>query len=177
MIYAFDAGTSAYVGNTLSAGTSGAYSLNLPPGHYKLWIQTNTGGYPDQAYGPDGTFANATSIDLTTANATANIILAAAPVTHTLSGTVSAGGSGLPGAVIYAFDAGTSAYVGNTLSAGTSGAYSLNLPPGHYKLWIQTNTGGYPDQAYGPDGTFANATSIDLTTANATANIILAAAP
>lgn len=37
--------------------------------------------------------------------------------------------------------------------------------------------GGYPDQAYGPDGTFANATAIDLTASNKTANVALVAAP
>ena len=100
----------------------------------------------------------------------------AAPSTsHTLSGTVTAG-SGLSGAIVYVFDSGTSAYVANTTTGG-GGAYSISLPAGHYKLWIQTNTGGYPDQAYGPDGTFANATAIDLSTTNQTANVVLVAGP
>jgi hypothetical protein len=46
-VYVVDAGTSAYVANTLAVGTSGAFSLSLDPGHYKPWIQTNTTGYPD----------------------------------------------------------------------------------------------------------------------------------
>ena len=175
IVYVFDAGTDAYVGNATTAG-GGAFNLVLPPGHYKLWIQTNTGDYPDQAYGPDGTFANATDIDLTAGNGTADVVLAAAPITHTLSGTVTAGISGLDGAIVYVFDAGTDAYVGNATTAG-GGAFNLVLPPGHYKLWIQTNTGDYPDQAYGPDGTFANATDIDLTAGNGTADVVLAAAP
>jgi hypothetical protein len=32
---------------------------------------------------------------------------------------------------------------------------------------------GYPDQAYGPDGTFANATIIDLSTTDQTVDIDL----
>ena len=175
IVYVFDAGTSAYAGN-VTTGTGGAFSLTLPSGHYKLWIQTNKAGYPDQAYGPDGTFEHATSIDLTAANQTASVVLLAAPVSHTLSGTVTAAGSGVTGAIVYVFDAGTSAYAGN-VTTGTGGAFSLTLPSGHYKLWIQTNKAGYPDQAYGPDGTFEHATSIDLTAANQTASVVLLAAP
>ncbi len=171
-IYVFDATTAAYVANTLTAA-GGTYSLNLPQGSYKLWIETNEPGYPDQSHGPDGTFANATVINLS-ANRTANVALAAAAVNHTLSGTVTAGGTGLPGARIYVFDATTAAYVANTLTAA-GGTYSLNLPQGSYKLWIETNEPGYPDQSHGPDGTFANATVINLS-ANRTANVALAAA-
>ena len=89
---------------------------------------------------------------------------------------MTAGGSGLAGAVVYVFDAASSAYVTNTLT-GTGGSYSLSLPAGQYKLWIETNAAGYPDQAYGPDGTFANATVITITTADQTANIVLGGAP
>ena len=92
--------------------------------------------------------------------------------THTVSGTVTAGGSGVSGAIVYAFDAASSAYVGNTTTAA-GGSYSLSLPGGSYKLWIQTNTQGYPDQAYGGDGTFANATVVDLTTTDQTADVVL----
>ena len=144
VVYVFDAASSAYVTNTLT-GTGGSYSLSLPAGQYKLWIETNAAGYPDQAYGPDGTFANATVITITTADQTANIVLGGAPPTHTLSGGVTAGGSGLAGAVVYVFDAASSAYVTNTLT-GTGGSYSLSLPAGQYKLWIETNAAGYPDQ-------------------------------
>ena len=170
IVYVFDGTSSAYVGNaTTTAG--GAYSLALPPGTYKLWVQTNTPGYPDQAYGGDRTFAGAEVIDLTAANATADVVLAGG--TFTISGTVTAAGTGVPGAIVYVFDGTSSAYVGNaTTTAG--GAYSLALPPGAYKLWIQTNTPGYPDQAYGGDRTFAGAEVIDLTAANATADVVLA---
>jgi hypothetical protein len=34
---------------------------------------------------------------------------------------------------------------------------------------------GYPDQAYGPDGTFANATVIDLSTTDQTVDIVMMA--
>ncbi len=175
IVYAFDATTSAYIGNT-TTGAGGAYSITLAQGSYKLWIQTNTAGYPDQAYGPDGTFANATVITLSSSNQTINIALVAASTTRTISGNVTAGGPGVSGAIVYAFDATTSAYIGNT-TTGAGGAYSITLAQGSYKLWIQTNTAGYPDQAYGPDGTFANATVITLSSSNQTINIALVASP
>ena len=171
IVYVFKSSDSSYVGNTTTTA-GGAYSLALAPGSYKLWIQTNLTGYPDQAYGPDGTFANATVINLN-ANKTANVVLGGA--TYTLSGTVTAAGSGVPGAIVYVFKSSDSSYVGNTTTTA-GGAYSLALVPGSYKLWIQTNLQGYPDQAYGPDGTFANATVVSLN-ANKTANVVLVHAP
>ena len=72
-MWAFDAGTGAYVSGVVT-GAGGSYSLGLLPDTYKLWI-TDAPGYPDQAYGPDGTFANATVVDLTTTDKTANIVL------------------------------------------------------------------------------------------------------
>jgi hypothetical protein len=59
---------------------------------------------------------------------------------------------------------------------GAGGAYSLDLAPDTYKLWI-TDVPGYPDQAYGPDGTFANATVIDLSTTDQTVDIVVVANP
>ena len=174
-VWAFDADTGAYV-NSTQTGAGGAYSLSLVPDTYKLWITNGPAGYPDQAYGPDGTFANATIVDLTTTDQTANIVMAAAPATNTVSGTLSAGGSGVAGAFVWAFDADTGAYV-NSTQTGAGGAYSLSLVPDTYKLWITNGPAGYPDQAYGPDGTFANATIVDLTTTDQTANIVMAPAP
>jgi serine protease len=105
-----------------------------------------------------------------------NVCKAVPGCTYTLSGTVKAGATGVVGAIVYVFKASDSSYAGNaTTTAG--GAYTLSLQPGHYKLWVQTNLQGYPDQAYGPDGTFANATSIDLTGGNATVNVVLAPGP
>ena len=96
-MYVFDASASAYAGNT-TTGTAGGYSLSLASGTYKLWIQTNTAGYPDQAYGPDGTFENATPIDLTSTDQTVDVVLVAAATTRTISGTVTAAGTGVSGA-------------------------------------------------------------------------------
>ena len=170
IVYVFKAADSSYVGNAVTAA-DGSYTISLPDGTYKLWIQTNTGGYPDQAYGPDGTFANATPVDTSGGNQTADVVLAGG--THTISGTVTAGGDPVDGAIVYVFKAADSSYVGNAVTAA-DGSYTISLPDGTYKLWIQTNTGGYPDQAYGPDGTFANATPVDTSGGNQTADVVLA---
>ncbi len=92
--------------------------------------------------------------------------------THSLSGTLTGiGGATLPGAAVHAFDAATGAYVGGA-NPDALGAFAITLPPGTYKLWIQPNTAGYPNQWYGGGGaSFAAATPVDLTVASAIVNI------
>ncbi|MFZ0323941.1 MAG: carboxypeptidase regulatory-like domain-containing protein, partial [Actinomycetes bacterium] len=98
---------------------------------------------------------------------------ASGPVSHTLSGTVTAGGTGLPGAMVHVFDAGTYTWVGYTTS-GTGGTYTIDLPAGTYKLFVQPDEAGYADQWVG--GTdHAGAAVVDLSTGNATKNVPLVA--
>ena len=169
VVWAYKASDGSYVSGVVT-GAGGTYSLALAPDSYKLWI-TGAPGYPDQAYGPDGTFANATVVDLTTADQPGTDITLAAPATHTVSGTLT---PGVAGAVVWAYKASDGSYVSGVVT-GAGGTYSLALAPDSYKLWI-TGAPGYPDQAYGPDGTFANATVVDLTTADATADVVLVGA-
>ncbi len=96
----------------------------------------------------------------------------APPATHTVSGTLTPGDAG---GVVWAFKASDGSYAGGVLVAG-DGSYSFDLAPDSYKLWI-TDVAGYPDQAYGPDGTFANATVVDLTSADQPGTDITLAAP
>ena len=56
---------------------------------------------------------------------------------------MTAAGTGVEGAIVYVFDAGTAAYAGNAFTDAT-GAYSVSLPSGTYNLWVQTNTRGLP---------------------------------
>jgi hypothetical protein len=83
--------------------------------------------------------------------------------------TSSTSSGALEGAFVYAFDAATNAYASSTASDALGG-YALNLPAGvSYKLFIQPNEPGYPDQwRSGPD---------ILLTANTTADITLAPTP
>ena len=144
IVYVFDAGTAAYAGNAFT-GATGAYSVSLPSGTYNLWVQTNTAGYPDQAYGGDGTFANATDIDLTTASQTADVVLAgAAAGACTISGTRDRRAApAVEGAIVYVFDAGTAAYAGNAFTDAT-GAYSVSLAVGHLQPLGPDEHGGLP---------------------------------
>ena len=175
IVYVFKTSDSSYVGNAVTA-SDGTYGLSLPDGSYKLWIQTNTLGYPDQAYGPDGTFETATPVIVAGSPQTVDMALTAAVVTSLVEGTVTAGPDPANGAIVYVFKTSDSSYVGNAVTA-SDGTYGLSLPDGSYKLWIQTNTLGYPDQAYGPDGTFETATPVIVAGSPQTVDIALTAAP
>ena len=106
---------------------------------------TPTGGYS----GPDS-FTYHASDGTAGSNVVTVSLTVTAPATFTLSGTVTRRRHRRStGAIVYVFDATTAAYVGNT-TTGPPGAYSISLPPGSYKLWIQTNVAGYPDQCLRP---------------------------
>jgi hypothetical protein len=76
----------------------------------------------------------------------------AASTTPTLSGTITAGGTPLV-ATVSVFDSTTFAWAGNATSAA-DGTFSLSVPPGTYKLYLQPTTPGYVDQWYGGDGVY-----------------------
>ena len=169
LVYVVTAGD-AYVSNTTTAG-GGAYTFTLSPGSYKLYVQPNKPGYPNQWF--DGTdVANATVIPVS-ANTLQNIALVGPPATYTLSGTVTAGGTGLDGALVYVVTAGD-AYVSNTTTAG-GGAYTLTLSPGDYKLYVQPNEPGYPDQWFG--GTDVGSATVIHVSSNTLQNIVLVGPP
>ena len=175
VVWVFDATSAAYVGNT-ATGSDGSFSINLAPGTYKLWIETNEAGYPDQLYGGTGNWETATEVDLTSTDQAPVIALVPTPVSHAINGTVTAGGPGLEGAVVWVFDATSAAYVGNT-ATGSDGSFSINLAPGTYKLWIETNEAGYPDQLYGGTGNWETATEVDLTSTDQAPVIALVPTP
>ena len=126
---------------------------------------TNTGftfgGWNTRA---DGNGNACVAADTFTISADTTLYAQWATITHTVSGLVTAEGTGVAGAVVWAYKASDGSYVSGVVT-GAGGTYSLALAPDSYKLWI-TGARGYPDQAYGPDGTFANATVVDLTTAD-----------
>jgi hypothetical protein len=89
----------------------------------------------------------------------------------TLSGTLTGnGGLLMAGARVYLNNATTGIGVANAL-ADANGVYTLTAPAGNYKLWIQPNRVGYPNQWYG-GASLATATLVPLT-ANTTLNITL----
>ena len=134
----------------------GAYSFQLDPGTYKLFVQPYNPAYRDQWLGgPD--FAHATPLTLGPDMTGVTIPLV---VTFTLSGTVTVGGTGLEGAAVHAFDSVTNAYFATSVT-DAGGAYSFSLDPGTYKLFVQPYNPAYRDQWLGgPD--FAHATPLTL---------------
>ena len=90
-------------------------------------------------------------------------------------GTVSAGGTGLPGATVHVFDAATYTWVGYTVTT-TGGAYTIDLPSGTYKLFVQPDEPGYPDQWVGGSD-HATADVVDLTGGSTTKDVTLAGPP
>jgi hypothetical protein len=90
----------------------------------------------------------------------------------TLSGIVrGSDGNPLDGTAVYAFDGTTYTYLGAaTMGTGGTGTYTISLPAGSYKLYVQPNTAGYADQWLGGSDygsatvvTVSAATSRDIT--------------
>ena len=157
-VHVYDATTGAYI-EPATMGAGGTYTTVLPTGSYKLYIQPNTAGYPDQWLG-GLTFASATTIGVNAAT-TQDITLVS---TFTLSGIVRASdGTPLNGTQVHVYDATTGAYI-EPATMGAGGTYTTDLPTGSYKLYIQPNTAGYPDQWLG-GLTFASATAITVSAA------------
>ena len=168
-VYVFDATTSAYIG-AATMGSSGAYTIAVPAGSYKLYTQTNTSTYPDQWFG-GSSFGAATPITVSAATPQ-DITLAGAP-TFTLSGIVkTAGATPVEGTFVYVFDAGQN-YIGPA-TMGSGGTYSIDVRAGTYKLYTQTNTPAYPDQWFG-GSSIGSATSVTVSGAT-TQDITLTAA-
>jgi hypothetical protein len=87
--------------------------------------------------------------------------------TVTLSGIVRAndGTTPLNGTSVYAFD-GTSYVYDGAATMGSGGTYTINLPAGTYKLYVQPNTPGYADQwVGGSDYTSATVVTVSGATA------------
>ena len=78
-MHAFDATTGAWVAYGIT-NSLGAYNVSLPPGTYKLLIQTNSASYPPYVWnGPLGaSFPNATPVTLPP-NAVVNITVTGGP--------------------------------------------------------------------------------------------------
>ena len=158
----YDATTYAYV-TSVPVNASGAYSVSLPAGGYKLRVAPTTPGFNAFWYGGTGV-SSATTVSLT-ANTTLDI---AVNVNFTLSGTVKTStGTALPGS-IGIYNATTYAYV-TSVPVNASGAYSVSLPAGGYKLRVAPTTPGFNAFWYGGTGV-SSATTVSLT-ANTTLDI------
>ncbi len=83
-VYAFDGTTYLYIG-AATMGAGGTYTIDLPAGTYKLYVEPNTPGYANQWLGGSD-YASATVVTVS-ATTTQDITLVGAPL-FTLSGIV-----------------------------------------------------------------------------------------
>jgi chitodextrinase len=159
-VHVFD-GTSYIYDGAATMGSGGTYSITLPPGTYKLYVQPNTPGYADQWVG-GSSYASATVV--TVSAATSQDITLVGTTLFTLSGVVrGSGGTPHNGTAVYAFD-GTSYIYDGAATMGHSGTYTSTLPAGTYKLYVQPNTAGYADQWLGGSD-YSSATAITVSAA------------
>ncbi|WNB85388.1 peroxidase family protein [Cellulomonas sp. ATA003] len=138
-----------------TSGADGAYSVaGLPAGSYRLYVQPNEPGYPNRWLG-GASFETATVVTVDGATPM-DVVLSG---THTLSGTVTAGGSPLEGASVSVYTADTRTWLKSVVS-GANGSYSLTgLPAGSYRLYVQPNEPGHANRWFGGSG-FDTATVI-----------------
>jgi hypothetical protein len=157
-VYVFDGTTYTDIG-AATMGAGGTYTIDLPAGTYKLFVQPNTAGYANQWLGGSN-YGSATAIAVSAATSQ-DITLVSS---FTLSGVVRAsGGTPLNGTSVYVFDATTYLYIG-AATMGAGGTYTIDLPAGSYKLFVEPNTAGYPNQWLGGSN-YGSATAIAVSAA------------
>jgi FtsP/CotA-like multicopper oxidase with cupredoxin domain len=155
---------------SVTTNSTGDYSMALLAGSYKLYVTPNKTGYAPQWFGGTNQ-GNATLVDVT-ANRTQNIPLIgsfALVGKVTTNGGPLAGGA-LVGAKINIYNAATGASL-TSVTSTNGGNYSVNLLAGTYKLYIQPNRNGYPNQWFG--GTSFGTATIITVTAGTTQDIIV----
>ena len=77
MVHVFDAASYTWVGYTTTTA-GGSYTIDLPAGTYKLFVQPDEPGYADQWVG-GADHAGASVADLTGGDATADVALVGNP--------------------------------------------------------------------------------------------------
>ena len=158
-VFANDYATNDWIAGTNTDG-NGDYSLNLPPGTYRVRACASCSGllYVDEFYDDTYGYNEADPITITDPSdeITANFALKAG---GTISGTVTRedNGNPIPGLQVFAQDYDTNQWIGGT-NAKDDGSYSLVLPEGEYK--VGTASLCSPDFIYagefydGNDGTY-----------------------
>jgi len=178
--------TSVY--ESTNTGADGTYTLSgLAPGTYLMAVRDSYGvlpsGYVSGAgLTPLGPLASVVTVGWTSTQVSVHI-----PAGHTISGTVTAGGSPLPGIYLYvcgALDGGLAAtqvvYCGHVTTAA-DGTYSVAVLPGAYTVASYDGTDTYPYTFYSATGATlsgAAATVLSVTSADiGGVDVALAAAP
>jgi protocatechuate 3,4-dioxygenase beta subunit len=119
---------------TVTTTSAGAWSVSsLAAGSYK--IRVTAAGYTEQFYNGKTTLAAADALAVAKGAVKTVDDLVLVPVPGAISGTVkAAGGSGLSGATISAYDSATGSVV-KTATSGADGTYTISgVAPGTYKV-------------------------------------------
>ncbi|MBI4280716.1 Ig-like domain-containing protein [Candidatus Uhrbacteria bacterium] len=114
---------------SVTSGANAVYTISAPPGTYTVRV-----GHP--AYGPISTCPNAAA--LTGVNSTRTITCTLSSQTYAVSGLVTLGGDPLSGAWAALIGTPTAGSAPVFLGAQTAsnGAFSINVPPGSYRLRV-----------------------------------------
>lgn len=127
-VAAFDINSGNFIAGRPTSPATGAYSINLPPGNYRVEV--------DPFSLPPGFIPSAPrTIQLTTADATANFTVSVAA--QCVTGRVVTNTNEQPLAVFVRLrDASTDVFIAGVPTDFATGSFSICVPPGNYKLSI-----------------------------------------
>ncbi len=152
-----------------STDAAGMYTLTLPSGAYRLLAYDPAGELATAFYGGADSFDSTPLAEVRDgAPVQANFSLV---LGGRITGTVSAGATAVPGAVVEAYNLSGTRRGFTTTNA--SGEYSLVLPPGDYKVFAYDANGIFAGEFHQNVRAFADATPVRVTAPNA-ANLAFA---
>jgi hypothetical protein len=156
------------VGPGAIADTDGRYTLtNLAPGRYRIEFTSDCSNGTSELAPVTVSSVTVTSGRNTTVNGTL-------PVVGDISGTVTAGGSPVPGECVAAFTSATASTPAATAITGTDGSYQIGfLAPGSYRVKFSTGCGdaGYATQWWHDVTAAGHATAVPVLAGEPTAGI------
>lgn len=140
---------------TATTDQSGRYSLNVPSGSFRVLAYDNAGVYATMFYGDASSFETTAAISGDSSNV--NFTLKRS---GTISGSVSNAAGSASGLTVAAYNLDGSRRGFTTTSA--SGAYTLVLPPGNYKVAAYDDAGTLWPKFFPDQNSFATATTISV---------------
>ena len=142
-------------------GAGGTYTINLPAGSYKLYVEPNTPGFSDQWWGGRTTRAPPWSRSAPPPPRTSPWSAPGWSPCRASSGRATGPPSTGPRCTS-STERRTPTSARATMGAG--GTYTITLPAGSYKLYVEPNTAGFSDQWWGGSN-YASATVVTVSAA------------
>ena len=143
---------------TATSDSTGAYILNLQPGHYRVLAYDPNGSFATEFGGNADSFETSPIINLSTTVSSINFGMEKA---GTVSGTVTSSGLPLSSITIAAYNVISGTRRGFTQTA-PNGTYALALAPGQYKIAAYDVTATYSVTFFSNVLTFDAATPLTL---------------